>query len=112
MFRALLTSAGQHKRSKEYPELLGWSESKARTLQRTAVSTHLGKMLTERATAETDEPRVHVTMVLSNRTTPSLREETTRGRTCHKVCQPDMPMKNPNRTECSTMLFKGSGVHA
>ena len=32
-------------------------------------------MLTERAVAETDEPRVHVTMVLGNRTTPSLTEE-------------------------------------
>ena len=101
MFRGLLTSAGQHKRSKGYPELVG-----CRTLQRAAVSTHLGKMLTERAAAETDKPRVHVTMVLSNRTTPSLREETIRGRTCHKVCQPDMTMKSPNRTVCSTMLFQ------
>ena len=35
--------------------------------KRTVVSTHLSKMLTDRAVAETDEPILHVTMVLGNR---------------------------------------------
>ena len=42
------------------------------------VSTHPGKLLPEPDVPETAEPIVHVTMVLSDPTAPSLREETTR----------------------------------
>ena len=58
-----------------------WAGRRARPgpCKRTVISTHLGKMLTDRAVAETDEPRVHVTMVLGNRITPSLREENNQG---------------------------------
>ena len=68
MFRALPTSAGEHKRSKGHRENC-WAGRRRRPgpWKRTVVSTHLSKMLTDRAVAETDEPILHVTMVLGNR---------------------------------------------
>ena len=53
-----------------------WAGRRARPgpWRRTAVSTHRSKLLTERSVPGTDELIVHVTMVLSDRTAPYLRE--------------------------------------